>query len=70
MTEEPITEQQLQAGERQPADHHHDEVEVDEESLAGHLASEHRTEVPDGLSFSTMQGIHDRFHGEAHALDD
>lgn len=70
MTEEPITEEQLQAGERRPADHHHGGVEVGEESLADHLASAHRTEVPDGLSFSTMQGIHDRFHGEAHALDD
>ncbi len=70
MEEEEITEEQLQAGERSRTDHVHDEVVIREDSLAEHLCSEHAVELPDGLSFGALRGLHDRFHGEAHAIDD
>lgn len=70
MEEEEVTEQQLQAAEAAPTDHHHDEVVITEESLADHLISAHRVDVPAGLSTGTMQGMHDRFHGETDAAYD
>jgi hypothetical protein len=57
-------------GEQGPVDHTHERVEIGEEALAGHLASNHRMVVPEGLSFGALRGMHDRFHGEAHATDD
>ena len=70
MDEDEVTEEQLQAGEDAPADHTHDGVDMTEESLAEHLVSGHRVEIPDGLSTGTLQGMHDRFHGETHAAYD
>ncbi len=70
MDEEEITEEQLQAGERSRTDHVHDGIEISEEALAAHLSSDHAVDLPDGLSFGALQGLHDRFHGEAHAIDD
>lgn len=64
-----MTEDVLEAGEAAPADHHHDAVDTTEESLADHLISSHQVEIPNGLSTGTLQGMHDRFHGEAHAVD-
>lgn len=58
------------AGERAPTDHDHDGVDLTEESLAEHLISGHGIDVPDPLSTGTLQGMHDRFHGEAHATED
>lgn len=65
-----VPESSLQAAEGRPADHDHDGVDLTDESLAEHVASAHGVDIPDGLSFSTLQGMHDRFHGEAHAIDD
>jgi hypothetical protein len=65
-----VPEERLQRGEAQPADHHHDDVALAEEAMEEHLVSDHRVDVPEGLSLGTLEGMHDRFHGEAHAIDD
>lgn len=70
MDEEQVSEEQLLAGERSAPDHDHEGVGVTEASLADHLVSGHGMDVPEALSFGALQGLHDRFHGEAHAIDD
>jgi hypothetical protein len=50
--------------------HHHHGLEITEESLLDHLATHHGMAMPETLSFGALRGIHDRFHGEAHATDD
>lgn len=70
MDEDQVSEEQLLEGEEAPADHDHEAVEPTAESVWDHLAYEHAVAVPDGLSLSTLQGMHDRFHGEAHAADE
>lgn len=65
-----VSEACLQEGEDRPADHDHDAVALTEDSLGDHLRSDHRVDAPTGLSLSTLQGMHDRFHGEAHAIDE
>lgn len=67
---EEVSEACLQEGEDHPADHDHATVAPTEESLADHLASAHGVRPPAGLSLSTLEGMHDRFHGAAHAIDD
>ena len=68
--EDEVTEAELRAGEAAPADHAHGDVAITEESLADHLVSEHHVDIPSGLSTGTLQGMHDRFHGETHAAYD
>jgi hypothetical protein len=65
-----MPEERLRAGEDRPANHDHEGVGLTEESLSAHLTLEHETVVPEGLSFGALRGMHDRFHGEAHATDD
>jgi hypothetical protein len=65
-----VTEEQLQVAEAAPADHHHGGVVITEESLAEHLRGEHGVDLPAELSTGTMQGMHDRFHGEKDAAYD
>lgn len=65
-----MPEERLRAGERRLVEHSHEEVDVTDEALSEHLSSDHRSEVPDGLSYGALRGMHDRFHGEAHAADD
>jgi hypothetical protein len=65
-----VPEECLRAGEHGRVNHHHHEVEITEESLLDHLATRHATAMPETLSFGALRGIHDRFHGEAHATDD
>jgi hypothetical protein len=65
---EEVTEGQLERGEGAPA-HDHGEVAVTDEAMAEHLTSQHRVEVPEGLSFGALRGMHDRFHADAHAAD-
>lgn len=65
-----VSEAALQAGEDRPADHDHGGVALTEEALGEHLRHQHRMDAPTGLSLSTLQGMHDRFHGEAHAIDE
>ena len=67
---DPVPEEGLQAGEERPADHDHAGVELAHDSLRDHLAFEHMTVAPDGLSYGALAGMHDRFHGEAHAADE
>jgi hypothetical protein len=64
-----VPEDRLRAGEENPAEHHHGDVEITDESLSHHLALSHGLVTPEDLSFGALQGIHDRFHGEAHAVD-
>lgn len=65
-----MSEDQLQDAEHGPADHHHDGLAPTGDALLEHLAAAHGVDVPDRLSTGTLQGMHDRFHGEAHAADD
>lgn len=64
-----VSEACLQEGEDRPADHDHEGVVLTDESLGEHLRTAHEMDAPSGLSLSTLQGMHDRFHGEAHAAD-
>ena len=65
-----VPEELLEAGAERPKSHDHDGVEMTVESLRDHLAFDHVTAPPDGLSLGALQGMHDRFHGESHAADD
>jgi hypothetical protein len=65
-----MPDERLRAGEKRSANHAHEEVGITDESLSDHLAVEHETVIPDGLSFGALRGMHDRFHGETHATDD
>lgn len=67
---DPVPEERLQVGEERPTNHDHAGVGLTDESLRDHLAFEHMTVAPEGLSFGALQGMHDRFHGEAHAADE
>lgn len=67
---EPVPEERLQMGEARPADHDHAGVELEHDSLRDHLAFEHMTLAPEELSYGALEGMHDRFHGEAHAADE
>lgn len=67
---EEVPEERLQEGERRTTDHHHEGVAITNEALEEHLVSEHGIEVREGLSLATLRGMHDRFHGEAHAVED
>ncbi len=64
-----VPEDLLRVGEMRPTNHRHGGVDVTDESLGEHLISEHALAVPGGMSFGALRGIHDRFHGEAHATD-
>jgi hypothetical protein len=65
-----VPEERLRAGEEGGRSHDHEGVNVAEESLEVHLASDHHMALREGLSLGALRGIHDRFHGEAHAADD
>lgn len=65
-----VSEERLRIGEERPTNHDHAGVEVADDSLRDHLVAKHLTLVPDGLSFGALRGMHDRFHGEAHAADE
>lgn len=68
--EHEVSEEVLEAGERSHTDHDHAGVEPSEEALGAHLMSDHAVEIPEGLTEGTLRGVHDRFHGEAHATED
>lgn len=67
---EQVPEERLLEGERRTTDHHHGDVAVTDQALEAHLVSDHGAELPERLSLGTLQGLHDRFHGETHAVDD
>jgi hypothetical protein len=68
--EHEVSEEVLEAGESSHTDHDHDGVEPSEDALGAHLVSDHAADIPEGLSGGTLRGVHDRFHGEAHATED
>lgn len=50
--------------------HVHGPLRAEDGSLAEHLRTVHRLDLPGDMSSGTQQGLHDRLHGESHALDD
>ena len=65
-----VPEEQLELGGEAPPDHDHATVAITDDSLSDHLAFEHGTALPDGLSFGALRGVHDRLHGRSHAVDE
>ncbi|MBW3614005.1 MAG: hypothetical protein KY439_01665 [Actinobacteria bacterium] len=49
--------------------HSHELVSSEDATLVDHLARDHALEAPVGMSAATLEGLHDRLHGEAHATD-
>lgn len=70
VSDEPVTEEALEAAEALPSDHFHDGIAPDDASLAEHLREMHDLEPEGSLSASTLNGLHDRLHEEAHAVDE
>ncbi|HEY3140295.1 MAG TPA: hypothetical protein VGJ86_04160 [Acidimicrobiales bacterium] len=62
-----LPEEAIEAAEERPAAHDHDRL--DDDRLLDHLRSEHRLDVPDHLSRSTVDGLHDRLHDQTDAAD-
>jgi hypothetical protein len=65
-----VPEERLRAGEEDCPSHDHEGINIAEQSLVAHLASDHQMALRKGLSFGAVRGIHDRFHGEAYATED
>jgi hypothetical protein len=63
-----VPEDLLRVAEMRPTNHSHEGVDVTNDSLGEHLISDHGL-APGGMSFGALRGIHDRFHGKAHATD-
>ena len=57
---EELPEEAIQAAEEEPVAHDHGPFE--DEGLLEHLRSCHSLDVPDDLSRSTADGLHDRLH--------
>ena len=70
MAEEPVTEEELETAEAIPSEHVHEGVSPDDDTLAAHLRDVHRLSLEASMSAATLNGIHDRVHEEAHAVDD
>jgi hypothetical protein len=62
---EELPEEAIETAEDQPVAHDHSPLDDDE--LLDHLRSRHHLEAPAGLSRSTVDGLHDRLHGETDA---
>jgi hypothetical protein len=60
-----LPEEAIEAAEERPAAHDHDAL--DDDRLLDHLRSGHRLDVPDHLSRSTLDGLHDRLHDQTDA---
>ena len=65
-----LPDEEIAAAEVAPAGHDHDGVTTADDSLRDHLQTAHGLVVPAELSGSTLQGLHDRVHGESHAADE
>ena len=63
--EDELPEEAIEAAEEQPAAHGHGPL--DDVALLQHLRSRHDLEVPDHLSRSTVDGLHDRLHADTDA---
>jgi hypothetical protein len=51
------------------SDHDHERVSSQNDTLAEHLRQMHALEPPATLSRTTLEGLHDRLHEEAKALE-
>lgn len=65
---EKVPEEEIEVAEARPATHDH--AALDDEALLDHLRSQHGLDIPDPLSRSTAEGLHDRLHDETDAIDD
>jgi hypothetical protein len=64
-----LPEQAIEDAEVMAADHAHEGLADDPDSLRAHLGSEHHLDAPDHLSSATLRGLHDRLHHETGAAD-
>ncbi|GAC1353717.1 MAG: hypothetical protein NVSMB4_15430 [Acidimicrobiales bacterium] len=67
---EPVKESQIEAAEAAPSDHFHDGITAEDGSLEAHVRDVHQVEMDAQVSASTLNGVHDRIHAEAHAVDE
>lgn len=72
MTEalEPVKESEIEAAEAAPSAHFHDGIVAEDGSLEAHVRDVHSVEIDAPVSASTLNGLHDRIHDEAHAVDE
>lgn len=70
MAEEPLTEEELESAEAVPSEHAHEGISPNDGTLAAHLRDVHRLPLETSISAATLNGIHDRVHEDAHAIDD
>jgi hypothetical protein len=63
-----LPDEAIETAEEHPTEHEHGPM--DDEELLDHLQLAHDLDAPDRLSRSTMQGLHDRLHGETDAASD
>lgn len=63
-----LSEPEIEAAEHRASEHGHDDV--DAAGLADHVRTVHQLDVPEHLSASTVEGLHDRVHHQADAADD
>lgn len=66
---EPVKESDIEAAEAAPSEHFHDGISAEDGSLEAHVRDVHHVEVDGQVSASTLNGVHDRIHAEAHAID-
>jgi hypothetical protein len=65
---EQVPEERIDQAERhQDADHSHQGVSPQDDTLGDHLEDAHQLDAPDSLSTGTEKGLHDRLHGKRHA---
>jgi hypothetical protein len=68
---DPLPEEEIESAEEPvPPSHPHDGITALDETLRAHLVDAHGLDVPDHVSGSTAQGLHDRLHDRAKAADD
>jgi hypothetical protein len=66
--EQELPEEAIEAAEARPTAHEHGPM--DNDGLLNHLRLAHDLDAPGHLSGSTMQGLHDRLHGDTDAASD
>jgi hypothetical protein len=63
-----LPEADIERAEKRPLTHEHGDM--DDDALVAHLRSPHGLDVPEGLSPTTVEGLHDRLHHETDAAAD
>jgi len=66
--DEELSGPEIEAAEHRASAHRHDDV--DAAGLADHVRKVHKLAVPEHLSISTVEGLHDRVHQQGDAADD